>query len=178
MYVLRDYQEKAVDDTRTAFAKGYNAPCLVLSTGAGKTICAGQIVHDAFHKGKRVIFVVHRQELAKQTDKTLKGYGVTASFIMAGKPADYDNPIQIATIGTLCNRLDVVKEPDLIIIDEAQHSLANQWLKLKQHFRKSKMIGLTATPCRLDGKPLREYFDTLVIGPSTADLIAKGALTP
>lgn len=147
-------------------------------TVAHNTVCAGQIIHDAFHKGKRVIFVVHRQELAKQTDKTLKGYGVTASFIMAGKPADYDNPIQIATIGTLCNRLDKVKTPDLIILDECNHCMANQWLKLKQHFRKSKMIGLTATPCRLDGKPLREYFDTLVIGPSTADLITKGALTP
>ena len=118
MYVLRDYQEKAVDDTRTAFAKGYNAPCLVLSTGAGKTICAGQIVHDAFHKGKRVIFVVHRQELAKQTNKVLKGYGLNPAFIMAGVAPDYDNPVQIASIGTLCNRFDVVKEPDLVIIDE------------------------------------------------------------
>lgn len=178
MYVLRDYQEDAVRDTRVAFANGHKAPCLVLSTGAGKTVCAGKIVRDAFDKGKQVMFVVHRQELAKQTCKAFKGYGITPAFIMSGVTPDYDNPVQIATIGTLCNRLDVVKEPDLIIIDEAQHALANQWLKLKQHFGKSKMIGLTATPCRLDGKPLREYFDTLVIGPSTADLIKKGALTP
>lgn len=178
MYILRDYQEKAVADTRQSFVDGHKAPCLVLSTGAGKTICAGQIVHDAFHKGSRVIFVVHRQELAKQTNKALKGYGLTPAFIMAGIAPDYDNPVQIASIGTLCNRLDVVKEPDLVIIDECQHALANQWLKLKQRWAHTRFIGLTATPCRLDGKPLREYFDALVIGPSTADLIAKGALTP
>ena len=178
MFVLRDYQEKAVSDTRSAFANGHNAPCLVLSTGAGKTVCAGQIIHDAFHKGKRVVFVVHRQELAKQTDRTLKGYGINASFIMAGVKPDYNNPIQIATIGTLRNRLDKYAEPDLIIYDECQHCMANQWLIIKQEWSRAKTIGLTATPCRLDGKPLREFFDTLVIGPSTAELINRGALTP
>lgn len=178
MYTLRDYQDKAVNDTRQAFADGYKAPCLVLSTGAGKTVCAGQIVHDAFHKGKRVVFVVHRQELAKQTFRTFKGYGLTPAYIMAGVKPDYKNPVQIASIGTLCNRFDKIEEPDLVIIDEAQHSLANQWLKLKQEWPHARIIGLTATPCRLDGKPLREYFDTLVIGPSTTDLITKGALTP
>lgn len=178
MYTLRDYQKTAVADTRQAFADGYKAPCLVLSTGAGKTVCAGQIVHDAFHKGKRVVFVVHRQELAKQTYKTFKNYGLTPAYIMAGHKPDYDNPVQIASIGTLCNRFDKIEEPDLVIIDEAQHSLANQWLKIKQRWPHTRVVGLTATPCRLDGKPLREYFDTLVIGPTTKDLIADGALTP
>lgn len=178
MYTLRDYQSMAVNNTRQAFANGYKAPCLVLSTGAGKTVCAGQIVHDAFHKGKRVVFVVHRQELAKQTDKTFKGYGLSPAFIMAGVKPDYDNPIQIATVGTLRNRLDKLQEPDLIIYDECQHCMANQWLTIKQEWPHAKIIGLTATPCRLDGKPLRNFFDTLVIGPSTTELIAKGALTP
>ena len=178
MYELRDYQQDAVRDTRLSFANGHKAPCLVLSTGAGKTVCAGKIVHDAYHKGNSIIFVVHRQELAKQTYKTFKNYGLNPAFIMASVKPDYENRVQIATVGTLCNRLDKVNEPDLIILDECQHCMANQWLKIKQHFRKSKMIGLTATPCRLDGKPLREYFDDLVIGPSTLDLINKGALTP
>lgn len=178
MYVLRDYQEKAVKDTRQSFCDGYSAPCLVLSTGAGKTVCAGQIVHDAFHKGKRVVFVVHRQELAKQTAKTFRGYGIEPAFIMANVKPDVDNPVQIATIGTLRNRLDKYQEPDLIIYDESQHCMANQWLTIKKTWNKAKIIGLTATPCRLDGKPLREFFDKLVIGPSTADLIKAGALTP
>lgn len=64
MYELRDYQQDAVRDTRLSFANGHKAPCLVLSTGAGKTVCAGKIVHDAYHKGNSIIFVVHRQELA------------------------------------------------------------------------------------------------------------------
>lgn len=178
MYILRDYQSDAISDTRTAFSAGYKAPCLVLSTGAGKTVCAGKIIHDAFHKGKRVVFVVHRQELAKQTDKTLKNYGINAGFIMAGKQPDYKNPVQIATVGTLRNRLDKYQEPDLIIYDECQHCMANQWLTIRQSWPHALTLGLTATPCRLDGKPLREFFDTLVVGPSTSELIAKGALTP
>lgn len=147
-------------------------------TVAHNTVCAGQIVHDAFHKGKRVVFVVHRQELAKQTAKTFRGYGIEPAFIMANVKPDVENPVQIATIGTLRNRLDKYQEPDLIIYDESQHCMANQWLTIKKTWSKAKIIGLTATPCRLDGKPLREFFDKLVIGPSTADLIAAGALTP
>lgn len=147
-------------------------------TVAHNTVCAGQIVHDAFHKGKRVVFVVHRQELAKQTAKTFRGYGIEPAFIMANVKPDVDNPVQIATIGTLRNRLDKYQEPDLIIYDESQHCMANQWLTIKKTWNKAKIIGLTATPCRLDGKPLREFFDKLVIGPSTADLIKAGALTP
>lgn len=178
MYVLRDYQEQAVSDTRLAFSEGYKAPCLVLSTGAGKTVCAGQIVHDAFHKGKSVVFVVHRQELAKQTYRTFKGYGLEPAFIMSGVKPDYNNRVQIASIGTLRNRLNKYREPDLIIYDECQHCMANQWLTIKQAWPNAKIIGLTATPCRLDGKPLREFFDTLVVGPTTLDLINRGALTP
>lgn len=118
MYELRPYQTKAIQDTRQAFADGYNAPCLVLPTGSGKTLCAGAIISAAKNNGKRAVFVVHRQELARQTAKTLRGFGVEPAFIMAGKPEDPTNPVQIASIGTLKNRLNRHVEPDLIIFDE------------------------------------------------------------
>lgn len=178
MYELRDYQSKAIDDTREAYQNGYKAPCIVLPTGSGKSVVAGAIISSANSKSNRVVFVVHRQELAKQIDKTLRGFGIQAGFIMSGVKPDPDNPIQIASIGTLRNRLSLYKEPNLIIFDECQHCLANQWLQVREAWRNAKILGLTATPCRLDGKPLRKFFDKLVIGPTVKELIAFGALTP
>lgn len=178
MYELRPYQAKAIQDTRQAYADGHKAPCLVLPTGSGKSVCAGAIISAAKDNGKRAVFVVHRQELARQMANTLRGFGVEPAFIMAGKPEDPTNPVQIASIGTLKNRLNRYAEPDLIIFDESQHVLANQWLTVRETWNKAKILGLTATPCRLDGKPLRKFFDALVIGPTVSDLIGLGALTP
>lgn len=178
MYKLRDYQEKAISEVQEKYKQGFNAPCLVLSTGSGKTVCAGAIIKSAYDKGKRVVFIVHRRELAGQTCKTLKGFGIEPAYIMANTKPDPENKVQIALVGTLCNRLDKYKKPDLIIFDEAHHCLAGQWQKIMTAWAGASVLGLTATPCRLDGKPLATAFDSIVCGPSTKELIERGALTP
>jgi superfamily II DNA or RNA helicase len=69
-------------------------------------------------------------------------------------------------------------QPGLIIIDEAHHATAGQWARILDHWPDAYRLGVTATPCRLDGCGLRSAFDAMVLGPSVADLIFTGYLSP
>jgi superfamily II DNA or RNA helicase len=68
-------------------------------------------------------------------------------------------------------------QPSLIIIDEAHHATAGQWARILDHWPDAYRLGVTATPCRLDGCGLRSVFDAMVLGPSVADLINGGYLS-
>ena len=85
--------------------------------------------------------------------------------------------VQIASVMTLVRRLDQF-HPTLLIYDEAHHAAAPTWQRITAAYREADLLGLTATPRRLDGKPLDDIFDTLVVGPSIAKLIDDGFLAP
>lgn len=89
--------------------------------------------------------------------------------------------IQVASVQTLVRRIDKYAEPDLLIIDEAHHSVAGSWAKIIKAWPNTKILGVTATPTRLDGRGLGAQgggpFDELVIGPSVGELIDAGYLT-
>lgn len=85
--------------------------------------------------------------------------------------------VQVASVNTLVRRLDKIRNhPDIIIVDEGHHISAGMWLKIKHHFNKARILGVTATPCRLDGKGLGDHYDKMIVGPSTRDMIAGGYL--
>lgn len=174
---LRAYQQRAIADTRAAIARGSRAPLLVLPTGGGKTIIFSVIAQSAAAKGNRVLILVHRRELIHQASSKLSWIGLEHGIIAAGVPA-LDAPVQIASVQTLARRLPCIDwQPALIIIDEAHHATAGQWERTLQHWPAAYRLGVTATPCRLDGRGLRSAFDHLVLGPSMADLITAGYLT-
>jgi DNA repair protein RadD len=104
-------------------------------------------------------------------------------LIQAGLNADLRYPIQIASVQTLharamrSNRL-TLPPADLIIIDEAHHVAAQTWRKIIEAYPGARVLGMTATPCRGDGRGLGNFFDTIVEGPQVAELQRLGFLVP
>jgi len=181
MLELRQYQHDAVDGIRDFYVQGYRAPLAVLPTGAGKTVIFSHIAHLTVSKGKRVLILVHRIELLRQTKKALDKNGVHAGLINANYTPDPFAKVQIASVQTLVQRLDSSRQDyDLIIIDEAHHANASTWRKIIDANPRARLLGVTATPCRADGVGLGTsaggYFDCMVMGPQTQDLIDMGFL--
>jgi|TARA_Y100000289_G_scaffold3365_1_gene3127 superfamily II DNA or RNA helicase len=174
---LRSYQELAIDQLRGALNQHPRA-LLVMPTGSGKTVVFSEICRLANAKGRHVLILVHRRELVKQASDKLTKAGVKHGIIAAGfKPSAH--PVQVASVQTLARRLlTVPAEPDLLVIDEAHHALAGSWDKILLHFKNARVIGVTATPSRLDGRGLGSHFSTLVSGPSVEQLTKLGFLSP
>ena len=176
---LRSYQIKAIDSLRYSFnTKGKKSPLLVMPTGAGKTVVFAAISKAISQNEKNVLILVHRRELIDQASKKLKNIGVNHGVI-AAKYESSQNNIQIASVQTLVRRLVTnTFNPHYIIIDEAHHAAAGSWRKIIEHFKDAYKIGCTATPIRLDGRGLADYFDDLVKGPGVAKLIKDKYLAP
>lgn len=173
---LRGYQRGGVDDIRTEYIKGKNAVLYVLATGGGKTVIFCDIAQKTADKQKNVLILVHRVELLRQTAAALKKSSVSHGLINPRYTPDLNSLVQIASVQTLINRLSQIQSPDLIIIDEAHHAIASSWQKIIDYFPNAKILGVTAFPERGDGKGLDNIFDSLVVGPQTADLIKMGYL--
>ena len=176
---LRDYQQQAIDDIRDAFRAGSRSVLLQLPTGGGKTVIFSEACRLATSKGNSVLILVHRRELVDQASDKLTRIGVDHGIICAGyKPSV--SKVQVASVQTLARRLKLQPfTPQLIIIDEAHHcTKANTWGKVLSYWSDARLIGVTATPCRLDGKGLKHVFNTLITGPSVAELTAAGHLSP
>ena len=150
-------------------------------TGFGKTVCAGKLMHQLSLKDNRVLVTVHREELQEQFYRTLAAVGLADDVgLIAGGLAEQSwRPHQIASVFTLARRLERTRlRPTFIIVDEAHHATANTWSKILGRWPKAYVLGMTATPERPDGAGLGVHFDSLVIGPSTRELIDLGRLAP
>jgi len=168
---LRDYQTKAISDLRTSFQKGNKAPLLVMPTGSGKTVVFAEISKRLRQNKNNVLILVHRKELIDQASKKLKAIKVNHGIIAAKYKASKSS-IQIASVQTLVRRLSSnTFTPNYIIIDEAHHAAAGSWDKILANFPDAYKIGCTATPIRLDGRGLKDYFDDLVASHSISNLI-------
>jgi superfamily II DNA or RNA helicase len=172
---LRPYQNQLANDIRGAFGSGANRPLAVSPTGSGKTVLFSYITSQVLKRGSRVIIIAHRREILDQISATLKRVGVPHGFIQAGKSTS-TQPAMVASIQTLARRLDTVPAPDLVIIDEAHHSVSKSYVQMFAAWPTAKFIGVTATPERLDGKGLGAMFDRMVMGPSVQWLIDNGFL--
>lgn len=182
MIQLRDYQLEGERRIRQAFADGFKAPLFVMPTGSGKTYLFASIAHSAERRGRRVLIVCHRVELVEQIVDALKKFDVNPDIIAAGYHrggAFKNNPVAVASVQTLIRRLKDYAPPTLIIIDESHHAVnGNSWSQVIKAYPQAKILGVTATPCRLDGRGLGAHFDTLIQGPSEQELIAGGYLVP
>ena len=176
MIQLRDYQEKAINAVREQFSRGQKRICFQLSTGGGKTIIAAFMIQNAIKKGLKVLFLVHLKELIDQTSEKVAMLNIQHGVIAAGyQPVKSD--CQLAMIQTVARRLDTMDfKPDLIITDEFHHAASKTYKKVLAHFEGVKVVGLTATPQRQDGKGLKDVADVLVEGPKTKWLMDNGYL--
>lgn len=173
---LRNYQQQAIHDLRVSYGTGHRAPLFVLPTGGGKTFVFTHLTQMSVARGKRVLILVHRSELLEQASASLTELGVSHGLISPKYPRMYGYPVQVASVQTLVRRLKSVPEPDLIIIDEGHHAVAGTWAKICNNYANSKILGVTATPCRSDNQGLADIYDDLVLGPSISDLIDDGYL--
>lgn len=178
MSSLRPRQLQAIEDLRKAYREGYRAPVLVMPTGGGKTHTSSVIIRDAVAKGRRVWFMAHLREILDATSSKLTHEGIRHGFVMAGRAYEPDVMVHVVMVQTAVRRLDRLPKPDLIVIDECHLSVADTYKKVIEAVSSPRLLGLTATPVRLDGRGLREMFDTLVSTCGTAELIAEGLLAP
>lgn len=175
MFVLRDYQEDLLSRTRDAMRSHRNV--LVQSaTGSGKTALVVFMMATAAKRGKRSMFVVHQNELLQQTSEALWKQQLPHGMICPGK-AYSKLPVQVASVQTLARRMDKYPEPDLIVIDECHRAAAKTYQKVIEFYPNARVIGLTATPQRTDGKGLSDLFDTIIEGPSIRALIEADYLS-
>lgn len=162
---LRPYQADLQRSVFHEMQQGARKILAVLPTGGGKTAVFASMAGKAQAKGSRVWFLVHRRELLDQTLETFERFEI---------PRDR---VRIDMVGSVNRRLDELEAPDLIVFDEGHHAVARTWERIAEAYPSTYLIGLTATPARLDGKPLGKIYESLVVGPSTADLIREGYLS-
>lgn len=156
---LRDYQQTLYESTRKAFRNGKRvlvvAPC-----GAGKSYIFSAMAQNT--KGD-VLVLVHRRELKEQHEKLFRDLGITNA--------------RVNTYQTERNRLGEYPTPKLLIVDEAHLSRSKGWSEIVA-FYDTFTVGLTATPVRLDGKPLGDIYETMVDGINVKELIQQNRLAP
>ena len=175
MVPLRPYQAAGIEALRSHVRAGRSRVLLQLPTGGGKTVVAAAIIASARQNfGARVLFFAHRLELVNQTVRQLARWGVVDVGVMRGDD-DRTNPsapVQVATVQTLARRK--LPEADIVFIDEAHRAAGATYQRVIEAYPDATIVGLSATPCRLDGKPLGDVFDALELGGTYAELIADG----
>ena len=180
---LRDYQADIVQKARLAIrelkSKGKKPRILLqLPTGGGKTAIASFIAKSALSNGKTVDFLCHRDFLVDQTSKTFGRMDIDHTFIASGRWHNEWSPARVAMVQTLRNRVDKIRAPDICLWDEAHHISASGWSYIMNSWPDTTThIGLSATPCRLDGKGLDDHFEKMILGPTIDWLIKNGYLS-
>ena len=170
---LFDYQE----DMKARIEKAlclHRSVMAQMPTGTGKTYLLTAVI-DSFVRANpkaKVWIVAHRRELVSQIDETVRkfhSYSSATSSLLSS--------VKAMSIQWLMRHYDEIEEePGLIVIDEAHHALAKTYKEMWERFPKAKFLGLTATPCRLNGKGFTDLFDVLVQSWGVPEFISKGRL--
>ena len=173
---LRPYQagEQGILGIRAAFNRGARLVLYVLPTGGGKTVVFSFCARAAAAKGSRVGILVHRDALLQQASRSLSDCGVAHGIIAPGHSETRDL-VQVASVHTLVRRIARYRF-DFLVMDEAHHATAGTWSKILAGMPLAKVLGVTATPVRMDGRGMDHTFEDLVIGPSIQELIGDGYL--
>jgi superfamily II DNA or RNA helicase len=172
---LRPYQQQLVTDIRLQYQLGKRSVLAVLPTGGGKTRIFSHIADAASRKGNRALILVHRAELLDQASRSLPMHH---GIIAANRAMDLSHAVQVASVQTVARRLHLLPRDlfQLIVVDEAHHTTAGTWARTLEHFNTAKLLGVTATPIRGDGRGLGEHYQAMVEGPSAQWLTDNGYL--
>jgi DNA repair protein RadD len=177
---LRLYQRDIVEQIERL-----SHPLIPLPTGGGKTVIAALIIRETTAQGRYVLFVVHRRELVLQASAKLLNVGVDHAILMGAESSEYiGRRCTVASVQTLYARAfrnkRIERPPaDIIFFDEAPHCRARTYLEIRKAYPTAKVIGLTATPARGDGRGFGgDLFSDLVKVPTYRSLIEDGYLVP
>lgn len=153
------------------------------ATGTGKTVLFSAVANDAHNKGARVNIIVPRRELAFQTVEKLAGHGIRAGLVMAGEEYTPHREVQVSSFDTLNARAMrtkkiILPQADIVVTDECHLSIADTRLAILESYPDAMHLGVTATPARGDGKPLKKFWRSLVLGWPIRDLMDHQYLVP
>jgi superfamily II DNA or RNA helicase len=178
---LRPYQAAGVVAIRAGLMR-HRAIVVVSPTGSGKGVMIAWIVAAAVGKGCRVIVLVPKIELVRQTVAALARLGIAAGIIAAGHVETPDLPVQVASVATLARPERLARwaqwKPDLLLVDEAHHVVARSWRAIVEALPCRRLVGFSATPARLDGKGLKAAFGEIVTVATARELSEAGWLSP
>ena len=164
---LYPYQSEMVSRIAKSFETNRSV-MVQMPTGTGKTHIIAAVTKSFIDKGSRVWIIAHRRELVSQITDTV-------SRFVEGKER---TNVDVFSVQWLNRHLNEVKTvPSLIVIDEAHHAVAKTYSSIIESFPNAKVIGLTATPCRLNGHPFTDLFDILLQSHPVNWFIAKGYLS-
>ena len=171
---LYDYQEDMKERIEKAL-RLHRSVMAQMPTGTGKTYLLTAVI-DSFVSNnpmEKVWIVAHRRELVSQIDETVRKF----HSYFASNTSSLLSSIKAMSIQWLMRHYDEIgEEPGMIVIDEAHHALAKTYKEMWERFPNAKFLGLTATPCRLNGKGFTDLFDVLVQSWSVPEFISKGRL--
>jgi DNA repair protein RadD len=173
---LYPFQLQCISDLSRAYDE-HSAPILQAATGAGKTVMLAEIVKRS--PGQRILILVHRRELIRQASNKLTAAGMAHGILAPGFEPNPAALVQVASIQTAARR--GVEDFDLVVFDECHHTRAKTWRGVVDMLPNARILGLTATSMRRDGKGLGVkhggIFDAMVCGPPIAELIEDGHLS-
>ena len=171
---LFDYQEDMKERIEKAL-RLHRSVMAQMPTGTGKTYLLTAVI-DSFvsnNPKENVWIVAHRRELVSQIDETVRKF----HSYSASNTSSLLSSVKAMSIQWLMRHYDEIEgEPGMIVIDEAHHALAKTYKEMWERFPKAKFLGLTATPCRLNGKGFTDLFDVLVLSWGVPEFISKGRL--
>src|SRR5947209_1583900 len=179
----RPYQLDCLGAVQGAFGQ-HRGVLVELPTGTGKTVA---FAHLTNRWDGRVLIMAHREELIDQAASKVKVITGEAPGVYKGKD-DLGLNIErwprtiVTTVQTMCRPGRHQRFPreyfGLVVIDEAHHSVAPSYLTVTDYFREAKILGVSATPKRLDKRALGQVFDTVAYRYAMADAIHDGWLVP
>lgn len=173
---LHPFQERAVRDLRRLL-KIHRRVVAVSPTGSGKTVIGSAVLGASSRK--RVLWLAHRIELLRQARDSLVAAGIAPEHVgILSGPEKVNTGARILVASVDMFRALPVPDVDLIVVDEAHHVTAQSYRDIIDARRNAQVLGLTATPERLDGAPLGDVFNHLHVVAETIELVADGHLLP
>ena len=183
-----DYQQEILERLQVEReVRGHWRNLVVAATGTGKTVMAASDYKSFVerHERSRLLFIAHREEILRQSLQTFRhvlgDYNFGEKWYGGEEPTNYEHVF--ASKDTLNNRLNSLQLPadyyDYIVIDEVHHAAASTYRKILYYFKPKILLGLTATPERMDGEDITEDFDgTISAEIRLDDALNKGLLAP
>jgi superfamily II DNA or RNA helicase len=179
MITPRPYQLACIAAIREEL-KRHRSTLVVMATGLGKTVTFAEIARLVAAKGGRSLIVAHRGELLTQAQRKLESLGVAVGVEKASQSAA-DESVVVASVQSLRGaRLSAWPRDafKLVVIDEAHRATAKTYRDIVEHFSAAKVLGVTATPDRLDGQAMGDVFESCAYRYGMRDAIKDGWLVP
>lgn len=163
---LRIYQEKVISECIDQYNLGKEKLLIEMATGLGKTYTVAHLIKRIFqleNKNIRVLFLAHQVEILLQSATSFKNvFGIGShSFSACFSGADPEKTdFVFSTFDTLHTKIGMLEKNhfDIVVVDEAHHSPARTYAEVVRHFQPRLLLGLTATPYRVDNKDVLAFF--------------------